>query len=1631
MGREEVQHHAKWGGIPADRVAAVVADLDTGHVQVGSGYLVSRYQVLTARHCTIDKKTGRQARSLRVVLRSTGVQATATVLAASSDVAVLAVSKTSAWTVPETLEPPPFGKVDRSRSGELLDCQAIGFPLWQLDPTDQQRNAAELHGTIRLTEDSESGLLVMRDPLLNDVAVPATVTAEDRADGSAWGGLSGALVFHEGLALGVIIEHHPRQGRAAVRILPVERFAEPSPRAAAETVTVAAALGLPSNEELPVAGRPLLTMAVDVLIHGRLPRVGELDPYTLGATVSEHGRPGTYGQRDQYVARTKDESLAAALCPGHMVVLVGPSKAGKTRTAFEVLRRHDRWRDALLAAPEPQSASQLAEHPAINNREPLVIWLDDLQRFLPPAGDLSQAAISRLLDRPGPTLLLASLRTEQRELLRGPAGELTREVRVILDSAVTIDLDSTREDPGEQARAEAAYPQVKFRHQGLAEILAGAPELLRRYRDAAAAEPVLHVMLQTCIDWVRCGLPWPISEAELLAFTRDTLAEARPDLDPHDTELVQALRSARKPFAGGGQVALLRTYRLPGRFTGYEPFDYLVAADDSQGDSRARPVTETTWRRFLDHAAGEDLSYIGAAAYQRDNLQVAVAALRRAPAEVAEDHPGRAGMLSNLGIALNARFERDGDTAALDEAIDATREAVSATPAGHPNRALYLSNLGIALHTRYEFAGDLANLDEAVARSGEAVSATPADHPNRALYQSNLGIALYTRFERSGYTADLDASIDLTRQAVARTPQDHPSRAGMLSNLGIALDARFERVGDTADLDEAINATREAVSATPTDDPNRALYLSNLCGAVLTRFERIGDSADLDEAIQAAQQAVSATSSSQSDRVAYLSNLGSALLARFELGGNRPDLDAAIQAARQVLGAIQAGHPSRPAMLSNLGAALHSRFELAGEAADLDAAIDAGRAAVALTPYGSPDRARYLSSLGISLLSLAQRTRHPASLDEAIAAGEAAVDATPYDHPDRAAYLSDLGAALHTRFSWEGNPAVLDHAIDCWRAASKVPAGAPITRLDAARQWGAAAADAGHVHDAAEGYEAAVRLLPEVAWLGLDRMTRKEQLARWARSAPSAHEDRPRKASRDPATGHLFLDIPPILGSASITGEPQWASLAADAAACAVLDGRPEVAVELLEQGRSVLWTQSLSLRSDLTRLAEHAPGLAERLYSIRDILDTPLAAAAPLLPESAGDSAAADHIRQQPDAAELRRRAAREWDDLLAQVRALNGFESFLTAAAYSELATVATEGPVVIVNASRYGCHALIVTSDSQHVRVVDLTDMHLDTVVEHANQMQRALAGATDPRAHIAGERGIFNVLKWLWDVLAEPVLTTLGLTSTPEAGHRWPQVWWCPTGPLTALPIHAAGRHPRDPAAGSPDCVLNRVISSYTSSLTVLARTRQAPPPAPVQQLTVGIAAAPGQPLLPGVIEELKVLALYFPPGKGNQRLVEEQATRAAVLAAMATCSWVHLACPSVQDSEPDRSGFTVWDGTLTITDLAAQPTQHRELAFLSAPHTAVGSARYSDEAIHLAAAMQFLGYQHIIATLWDILDSPAARVAEAVYAELTWDGRPDPSRAAEALHHAISFLYWTHPSNPLFWLPYIHLGSPRS
>ena len=170
-----------------------------------------------------------------------------------------------------------------------------------------------------------------------------------------------------------------------------------------------------------------------------------------------------------------------------------------------------------------------------------------------------------------------------------------------------------------------------------------------------------------------------------------------------------------------------------------------------------------------------------------------------------------------------------------------------------------------------------------------------------------------------------------------------------------------------------------------------------------------------------------------------------------------------------------------------------------------------------------------------------------------------------------------------------------------------------------------------------------------------------------------------------------------------------------------------------------------------------------------------------------------------------------------------------------------------------------------------------------VARANTMLATFAGAAQrDRAFRDRERdrhAMLDVLAWLWDVVAEPVLTALGHSGPPGhaiGGHGCGGV---PPDRLLSCRSMPRPGHPRHRSSiDSANSVLDRVISSYTPTLTALAHTRQAVTSGPARQLAVGMPTTPGLSPLPAVPEEMEILGTLLPARPGNYHLTESQATR---------------------------------------------------------------------------------------------------------------------------------------------------------
>lgn len=781
-----------WGGIPSDRVVAVVAALDTGRVQIGSGYLVTDQLVLTARHCTLDKKTGSLATLLQVASRSGGPEAPATLSAVASELDVVMLSvKDPPWPVPVASEPPRFGRVDRSRSTELNDCQAIGFPLWQMDPSDQGRNAAELHGTIRVTEDAEAGLLVMRDPELRDVAIPETIAAQDREDRSPWGGLSGALVFYQGLALGVIIEHRPWKGGSAMTILPVERLATAS---MGGNANLAAVLGLP-----PAAKLPLAVPQSGGIPGEQIRRRWPLPNFNLPGPLEQQWFVG----RDRELAECRDK-----LIDNGFLVIHGLDGQGKTTLAKMYATQFQDHYDLMWLVPASQEAgvstrlellaSKLevvtASEPQAGELryalrkelEPSDRWLlifDDvrdwksIQDYIPPVPPLRGHIIATTQDIRGvqdiPDLMPGYL-----PLGRLPSAASTKYLMKRIGSASEADAKRLAHDLGYMASA-LEFAGKEYGPTGIPDT-----------RDTPASDAVhkLHVLWEDSLHRLQeqakkqpeFSLAYSLLEFCSL-FASDQIPETILTLPPGDNKPVDELRGAlTDPSKYSNLVRILRERSL------------LEAPRGSHAI-----IVHTLLRAYLrgkmkmssDRLRGRLSVAIGLLQDAFYEPWFAANALRCAFAlphaeaclEIAEQDEIASGEAAILMIRMAHYHRTRGEifkASDLHERALKLREKAFGDNSREVARSLI--NLGIVLK-------EMGKPDEGIKRYQRSLriltSAEPPDEENAALCRENLGLALIAKGQYS-------KAVDLHNQAynfwIKQNPR-HSNVAIILGNMGLAL----------------------------------------------------------------------------------------------------------------------------------------------------------------------------------------------------------------------------------------------------------------------------------------------------------------------------------------------------------------------------------------------------------------------------------------------------------------------------------------------------------------------------------------------------------------------------------------------------------------------------------------------------------------------------------------------------------------------------------------------------------------------------------------------------------------------------------------------------------------------------
>ncbi|KAJ3505303.1 hypothetical protein NLJ89_g7491 [Agrocybe chaxingu] len=1057
------------------------------------------------------------------------------------------------------------------------------------------------------------------------------------------------------------------------------------------------------------------------------------------------------------------------------------------------------------------------------------------------------------------------------------------------------------------------------------------------------------------------------------------------------------------------------------------------------------------------------LSNLGASYLTRfdfkGDLQDAKSAIlcqQRAVKLFSEGHPNLPGLLNNLGSMLVAQFNHTGDLEDISNAIAHQQTAVQLTPAGHANLPGFLGNLGNSFEIRFRRSGCLEDIDSAISNQQVAIQLTPTDHSNLPTLLCSIGYSFVTRSRSTGDSMDIESAIAHQQRAVQLTPKSHATASSQfLSSLGLSFAFRFERTGDPDDIESAISYQQKAVELTPQSHSNLPLRLGDLGVALRIRFERFGDLVDIERAISNQQRAVNITPQGHAALPGQLANLSASFAARFMRTGALVDIERAIATQEQAIEYMPTGHIELPVHLNNLGNSFLNRFRIKSDLQDVESALANQERAVQLTPEGHPRLAAWYNNLGNSFRTRFWRTRelpdiaraisyHQRAVDltaegnvylpmwltclgnsfgtrfehtedlrdieTAISHQQRAVDITPDGHAGLPLFLHNLADSFRLRFAISKDEQDILQAISVWRRAATQNVGHPSTRLDSARRW-AMLSEEHNGPDTLEAFRVAIGLLSQVAGLEQTIHSRHKSLA-------------------------------------------DMSDLTASATAAAFAHGALEDALAWLEQGRCIVWNQINQLRAPVDRLRAYHPSLAGRFLQVGRALE---ASAYRQQESTAISQAVTPQTITIQEETHAHVQFAGDWDRILAEIRAIPGFHDFLQPPNASYLLSrLPQEGPIVIFNIGQKRSDALALVSGCDTPLHVALENFSHEQVLGLSGTLRKYLRTRdiqrddedleVDRSGHkvppLGMQGSLYKVLGSLWANAVKPILDALGFSGLTSDR---PRIWWCPTGPLAFLPLHAAGIFAKDRTARSSTC--DFVVSSYTPSISsLLDKLNETPTDRRRHDnlLLVSQPETPGHSRLPGAKKETEALETMMSSHSIESRLLEgAAATASQVKEELITHNWVHFACHAVQDiAEPLNSGFHLHDGRLQLLEIMQERLSKTDHAFLSACQTSMGDEKLSDEAIHLAAGMLAAGYRGVVATMWSIQDKYGPEIATTFYSHLLEEGRSptseegvsvtklDGAGAGRALDFSTQKIRETLGDGEralLAWLPYVHFG----
>jgi tetratricopeptide (TPR) repeat protein len=522
----------------------------------------------------------------------------------------------------------------------------------------------------------------------------------------------------------------------------------------------------------------------------------------------------------------------------------------------------------------------------------------------------------------------------------------------------------------------------------------------------------------------------------------------------------------------------------------------------------------------------------------------------------------------------------------------------------------------------------------------------------------------------------------------------------------LLLSQYYFRIGHHSMFDDAANHFRQALDCCPRLHVNRHRYMSVFLVSVQLRVEHTGSMRALNEAIELfdAHRDLAATNPP------LAVNASGVLLQRVMAGRLRTDskqqlLERAVSVLQSALMNATDDSPYRITVFRALSNAYTQQSSL-GLAVDISTHILAARSGVAMLVEDPEEQALCKVELARVLLHVAQSTSDLEALHESIVLlddiaenSTSSLSGNEFNRADLTSLQAHSYLVRYKLLGAESDLVTANHLFDSSFSgvAYRIP-----RRLRRSLEWANAARFIDDRTLEMRAYHQAIDTLPQLTYLGTDIGTQIEAVQ-------------------------------------LVEG------LASRAAALALNLNDPRGAIELLEQTRGVVWSQSLHVRARPEAIPPQYVEVFEQITGSLKAAEGP---------------------------AERRRKAA-ELADLISQIRLVDGYKRFLLPRLYSELAACATFGAVIVAVPSDSFTDVVAIRDPSSapiHLRLPALKLSRLqgltaklkstsDRAVNSSLQEHRKMKMVGGPNAQQTLVNEYMSVLEELWTGLVHPVIAHL--------------------------------------------------------------------------------------------------------------------------------------------------------------------------------------------------------------------------------------------------------------------------------